>query len=326
MKVSSVKVSLTDNDVIAIIKEYVKVDGLKINEVYINNNITIIGSYKKGIELNFKLVFGIGNVYDNLINLKVFNFSVGKIGIPTVFRKIAIKKVVESFKDYGVSVKKDFIKVDLDKVIKYIPNIYFKLIGINVKSKVIEAEVDELIYSADKEVEKVQNRNKKSLYIKPIQDNYSKVRRKVENKIPEKYRKICEFAFLIPDIIVFLLRLLKDTRVSIKSKALIFGILAYLITPFDIFPDFIPFIGEIDDVSVAFFGLNLIFNDLPEEVILENWQGNCNIILKVREVINFISDIVGIKNVRNIIKSISFMNKKINRCNSHKLLQNKNKV
>ncbi|MDP4178869.1 MAG: DUF1232 domain-containing protein, partial [Bacillota bacterium] len=113
---------------------------------------------------------------------------------------------------------------------------------------------------------------------------------------------------------------------SIKAKALILGILAYLITPFDIFPEFIPFIGEIDDVSVAFFGLNFIFNDIPEEIIVENWQGNCNIILKVREVVNFISDIIGIKNVRNIIESISFMNKKVNKINSHKLLQNKNKV
>ncbi|MDP4179331.1 MAG: hypothetical protein Q8900_13490, partial [Bacillota bacterium] len=115
MKVSSVKVSLTDNDVIAIIKEYVNVDGLVIDEVLINNNITIIGKFKKGIELNFKLVFGIGNVYDNLINLKVFNIFVGKIGIPNVLRKIAIKKIAESFKNYGISVKKDSIKLDLDK-------------------------------------------------------------------------------------------------------------------------------------------------------------------------------------------------------------------
>jgi len=83
--------------------------------------------------------------------------------------------------------------------------------------------------------------------------------------------------------------------------------LAYVASPIDIIPDFIPLIGHVDDVAIAFFGLNAIINEVPEEIILENWQGEDNIILIVREAVSYISKTVGSENVpklANALKSI----------------------
>ncbi len=53
---------------------------------------------------------------------------------------------------------------------------------------------------------------------------------------------------LIPDITVLLYRLLKDKRVDVKTKTLVVSVLSYIVSPVDIIPSFIPFIGQIDDL------------------------------------------------------------------------------
>ena len=47
-----------------------------------------------------------------------------------------------------------------------------------------------------------------------------------------------------------------------KSISAITFTLLYIINPFDIVPDFIPFVGYVDDISVLGFCLNLVRSDL----------------------------------------------------------------
>jgi uncharacterized membrane protein YkvA (DUF1232 family) len=51
------------------------------------------------------------------------------------------------------------------------------------------------------------------------------------------------------------------------------GIIAYIISPIDIIPDFIPVIGYVDDLVLAVFGLNIVLNEIDKKVVLENWSG-----------------------------------------------------
>lgn len=104
-------------------------------------------------------------------------------------------------------------------------------------------------------------------------DKYYNWRKKISARVPEKYKKIMEYAMFIPDITALLCRLYRDKRVKLGVKIKTAAIIAYLASPIDILPDFIPFIGQIDDIAIAFFGVNAIFNEVPENIILENWQG-----------------------------------------------------
>ena len=64
-------------------------------------------------------------------------------------------------------------------------------------------------------------------------------------------------------------RLFRDRRVPILPKALLVLTLVYVVSPLDVIPDFIPVIGEMDDVAVVLSGLWLFIRLCPPEVVRE---------------------------------------------------------
>ena len=73
----------------------------------------------------------------------------------------------------------------------------------------------------------------------------------------------------LPDFARLYWRLFRDGRVSILPKALLVLTLVYVVSPLDVIPDFIPVIGEMDDVVVALSGLWLFIRLCPPEVVRE---------------------------------------------------------
>jgi uncharacterized membrane protein YkvA (DUF1232 family) len=64
-------------------------------------------------------------------------------------------------------------------------------------------------------------------------------------------------------------RLFRDRRVAILTKALLVLTLVYFVSPFDVIPDFIPVIGEMDDIVVVLSGLWMFVRLCPPEVVRE---------------------------------------------------------
>ncbi len=73
----------------------------------------------------------------------------------------------------------------------------------------------------------------------------------------------------LPDFVRLYWRLFRDGRVSIVAKAALVLTLAYVIWPADIIPDFIPLVGEVDDLGVVLTGLWLFIRLCPPEVVRE---------------------------------------------------------
>ena len=63
---------------------------------------------------------------------------------------------------------------------------------------------------------------------------------------------------------------MKDSRVGLRPKLVLAGILAYLILPTDLIPDFLPVLGQVDDLVVIFLGLKLFIRLCPKEVVQEH--------------------------------------------------------
>ncbi len=61
----------------------------------------------------------------------------------------------------------------------------------------------------------------------------------------------------------------KDERVSWHAKLLIFLILAYAISPIDLIPDFIPVLGQLDDLIIVPLGISLLIKIIPKNVLDE---------------------------------------------------------
>jgi uncharacterized membrane protein YkvA (DUF1232 family) len=307
MNVSSTTVKLTSKDLIEIVKEYIKVEGLKIENLEIDELINIYGSYKKGLKIPFRLTVGLGNIKNNEVCVKIFNFKIAKIGITSSVKRFALKNLLKDFEKNGIIVKKDNLYIDLNLILKFIPFFYFKLNNINLLKNAIEIEISDIIYEPSKETSKFDLKKEKNQY--KAYDTYNKIRNNLKNKVDYKYKDILEYALIIPDITVLLWRLFKDKRVDAKTKILVGSLIGYISSPIDILPDFIPFIGKIDDVAIIFFAMNKIINEIPEEIILSNWSGKENIIKIIKEGVSFISNMVGAQNVARLLKYIKKLSK-----------------
>src|SRR5438094_8067274 len=80
-------------------------------------------------------------------------------------------------------------------------------------------------------------------------------------------------ASFIPDCAVLIGRLLRDGRVPRRHKLLLAALLAYLALPFDLVPDFIPVVGQIDDVLVTVLVLRAFLKANGEESVRARWPG-----------------------------------------------------
>lgn len=74
----------------------------------------------------------------------------------------------------------------------------------------------------------------------------------------------------LPSFVKLFSRLIKDPRVTASPKLVIAGILAYVILPTDLLPDFLIGVGQIDDLAVILGGLKLFLRLCPKEVVQEH--------------------------------------------------------
>ena len=61
-------------------------------------------------------------------------------------------------------------------------------------------------------------------------------------------------------------RAMEDPRTPRSAKILGVALLAYLASPIDLIPDFIPVLGQIDDLIIAPVGLYALYRMIPREV------------------------------------------------------------
>ncbi|MFL0268421.1 YkvA family protein [Candidatus Clostridium radicumherbarum] len=305
MKLSNVKIKVTPEDILNIIEEYVNVEGLIIKEVKLDEIITISGSYKKGVEIPFQASVGFGNIKDNIIYIKIFKFKIYKLGVLKSIKNFALKTFLKDLAEYGVLAQGDNLIVDLNMIVKLIPYVNLELKAISVIDNNLEIEANNVKYEPDKEMPNFKAKKDKDEDKKiKISDRYTKLRVNIEDKVPDKFKDIIEYAMIIPDIAALLWRLFRDKRVNTKTKMLVGGLLAYIASPIDIIPDFIPLIGKIDDVAIVLFAMNKIINEVPEEVILSNWTGKNDVIKIVSEGVTFISKMVGSQNVGKLVETV----------------------
>jgi uncharacterized membrane protein YkvA (DUF1232 family) len=78
----------------------------------------------------------------------------------------------------------------------------------------------------------------------------------------------------IPRMLVLIARLLRDGRVPVIDKAIFAAVLAYIVAPVDLMPDFLVGIGFADDLYLLGLALNRLFAGAGGKVLLESWDGD----------------------------------------------------
>lgn len=94
--------------------------------------------------------------------------------------------------------------------------------------------------------------------------------------VPMRTRQeiLAEALLLVPNVAKLLFRLLKDKRVPRKRRLAMAVVGAYVASPIDLVPDFIPVLGTVDDLLVMAFAVDYMLRASPPEVIEEHWDGS----------------------------------------------------
>jgi len=88
-----------------------------------------------------------------------------------------------------------------------------------------------------------------------------------------------DYLLLLPDLFHLLCALALDPEIPSKHKAKIAVALAYIVSPFDLVPEIVlgP-IGLLDDLALAAWILNGIFNEVERSIVLRHWKGQSDLL------------------------------------------------
>ena len=78
----------------------------------------------------------------------------------------------------------------------------------------------------------------------------------------------------IPNFLRLLYGLVTDSRVNGVDKLVVAGAIAYILLPVDVIPDFIPFLGEVDDVFLLILALQRLIANAGRAVVQAYWPGD----------------------------------------------------
>jgi uncharacterized membrane protein YkvA (DUF1232 family) len=82
-----------------------------------------------------------------------------------------------------------------------------------------------------------------------------------------------EAVLLVPNLAKLLFRLLKDPRVPRTRRILMAGVGAYVVSPIDLIPDFVPVLGSVDDLLLLAFAVDYLLQAAPPGVVDDYWDG-----------------------------------------------------
>ncbi len=64
--------------------------------------------------------------------------------------------------------------------------------------------------------------------------------------------------------------LLRDERIPLVSRAILPALFVYLALPIDLIPDFIPVLGQVDDVVIAIAAVTILLRSTPRALLEEH--------------------------------------------------------
>lgn len=346
MNISNIKVIITEKDLNSIVSDvltnYVHIDGLTIDKILIDENINVVGSYKYKVSIPFSIDISIKKVESNILYLSLDAINVKSFKVFKGVINTVLKLVGSKVKEFGIIFENNLISIRFEELCKVIPMVNFSLKELKPIPYGLEAEVGDFYFNSEKlnsvspsnetesgeSADKDENlkdgqeldynlnisgnneERKETNKVVSKEYTYRKFRKELQDKFSDKNKKFYPYIVLIPDITALLFRLYKDERVAKEIKTNISIALGYLMFPLDIIPDIVPFLGKIDDLAVVFYILQKILCDIPEEVILDNWEGEANIIEVSREAMSLFNDKFGSKEIRKIVDYVRIAMKK----------------
>ena len=78
----------------------------------------------------------------------------------------------------------------------------------------------------------------------------------------------------LPRLALLIPKLIGDERVPTRTKLVLAGLGVYIVSPWDLIPDFIPVLGQLDDLVALLLLLDGVLNQIDDAILLEHWRGD----------------------------------------------------
>lgn len=85
---------------------------------------------------------------------------------------------------------------------------------------------------------------------------------------------IREILALIPDVLRLLRSLVGDRSVPLDVRIVLVGLVAWILSPIDLIPEFIPVLGPLDDVVVAVVAMRYVRRRMGVADLERRWSGS----------------------------------------------------
>lgn len=104
---------------------------------------------------------------------------------------------------------------------------------------------------------------------------------------PRERDQIRDLLLFLPRLGAMLVKLIADPEVSAIDKALLGAAVLYIASPLDILPDFIPVIGQLDDIYLVALCLLRLLNRSGEAKLRQHWDGPEDIVLVLNTITEY---------------------------------------
>jgi uncharacterized membrane protein YkvA (DUF1232 family) len=82
-----------------------------------------------------------------------------------------------------------------------------------------------------------------------------------------------ELIRVIPDVVRLLRSMVTDGSVPLDARLVLIGLIAWIVSPIDLIPEFVPGLGPLDDVVVAVVAMRYVRRRVGIEGIRRRWRG-----------------------------------------------------
>ena len=100
----------------------------------------------------------------------------------------------------------------------------------------------------------------------------------MQHELPQRARdarrqRLRAIAGFVPDCAVLFARLARDRRLARRRRLFVAALGAYLASPIDLVPDFVPVLGYLDDAAIVALVLRAVVRRSGPAVVRDRWPG-----------------------------------------------------
>lgn len=114
----------------------------------------------------------------------------------------------------------------------------------------------------------------------------------------EESVSVRDWLLAVPNLGKLLFRLTRDPRVPRRNKIVLGAVAAYLVVPFDFIPDWIPGVGQLEDLALVILAVDGMLRKVPVEILEEHWDGDPEVLGTIMSGLSRVTELIP-ERVRN---------------------------